>query len=84
MSEPAPGEAHARLGIVERRHMVLRDALEKYMEYEQISKTKDDIRDALTYVAPAINQLTYNKGYTPSQWVLNTNPRDATSLTYDS
>ena len=79
----APGEAHSRLGIVERRHLVLRTAIETYMADEQLSRTLSSVREAVMHVTPAMNQLSFVKGYTPSQWVLNTNPKDASSLLAD-
>ena len=71
------------MGIVERRHMVLRTALEHFMDMENIPKTIDGVREVVTFVAPAMNNLVFTKGYTPGQWVLNTNPRDPTAVTAD-
>ena len=79
----APGEAHTRIGIVERRHAVLRQAVENYLEGEPLEATLDNVREAVRLVSSAINNLSFTKGYTPSQWVLNTNPQDLTSLTAD-
>ncbi len=79
----APGEAHTRLGIIERRHQVLRTAVENYMSSEDLALTIDSIREAVEYVTPAMNNLSFTKGYTPSQWVLNSNPKDPTALTDD-
>lgn len=79
----APGEAHTRLGIIERRHMVLRSAIETFLDSENLENTLDNVRDAVGYVAPTMNNLAFTKGYTPTQWVLNTNPRDPTSITAD-
>jgi len=30
----APGETHTRLGVIERRHMVMRTAIDTYMQHE--------------------------------------------------
>ena len=79
----APGEAHTRLGIVERRHMVLRTAVENYLDNAAVEKTIDTVREAVNHVAPVMNNLSFTRGYTPSQWVLNSNPRDPTALTSD-
>ena len=79
----APGEAHTRLGIIERRHLVLRTAIEAYMEEEHMEKIVENVRDAVNHIAPIMNTLSFTKGYTPMQWVLNSNPRDPTSVTAD-
>ena len=42
----APGEAHQRLGIVARRHAVLRKAIKIYMDDGKLSDV-DDIRQAV-------------------------------------
>jgi len=81
--EVAPGEAHTRLGIVERRHMVLRSAVEGYMQSENLPSTVEGVRDAVSRVAPLLNTLAFNKGYTPAQWVLNTNPEDPSKILSD-
>ena len=55
----SPGEAHTRLGIVERRHSVLRKAVEIYMGDLDLH-TVDGLRQALAYVLPSYircNQL---------------------------
>ena len=80
----APGEAHNRLGIIERRHMVFRTACENYMDNENLERTKANVKEAVEYVAPVLNTLSFTKGYTPSQWVLNTNPQDQSNITADT
>jgi len=82
-SDVAPGEAHFRLGIIERRHMTLRTALENYLTDLQTPANSDTVRDALEHVVPSMNNLSFTKGYTPSQWVLNTTPTDPSSVTSD-
>ena len=44
----APGEAHERLALVERRHAVLRKAIEVYLDDLKLDHA-DGIREALTY-----------------------------------
>jgi hypothetical protein len=63
--------------------MVMRDAVEEYIELEGPPKTIDTVREAVSYLAPAMNTLSFTRGYTPSQWVLNTNPRGPSSITTD-
>ena len=43
----APGEARARLVIVERRHVVLRTALEMHMTDANLELSVDAVREAL-------------------------------------
>ncbi len=43
----APSEARARLGIIERRHMVLRSAVETYMDDSNLEKTHEAVREAV-------------------------------------
>ena len=50
-----PGQAHARLGLLERRHQVLRRAVELYLADNATPITRDSISQALTYVIPQIN-----------------------------
>ena len=50
----APGEAHTRLGAVERRHQLLRKSVEIYM-HDRGLNTKDGIKTALSYIMPQIN-----------------------------
>ena len=50
----APGEAHTRMGVVERRHQVLRKAVEIYMDDRGLQDL-DGLRQALAYVLPQVN-----------------------------
>ena len=69
----SPGEAHTRLGIVERRHSILRKAVEIYMDDLDLH-TVDGLRQALAYVLPQINSTPSVAGFSPSQWVLGFQP----------
>ena len=70
----APGEAHTRLSLVERRHAVLRRAIEIYMTDLNLTGA-DGIRSALTYVVPQQNAQPTVSGYSPSQWLLGYQPQ---------
>jgi hypothetical protein len=83
MLQVVPVEAHTRLGIVKRRHMVLRTAVENYMEDSNLEKTWDAVREAVNLVAPVMNTLSFSRGYTPTQWVLSSNPKDPSQITAD-
>ena len=76
----APGEAHTRLGAVERRHQVLRKAVEIYMNDRGL-KDVDGLRQALAYVLPQVNSSPTVAGYSPTQWVLGYQPDFAGDLT---
>ena len=67
--EVAPGEAHTRLALVERRHQVLRKALEIFLNDRNLDGTAG-LRTALTYVMPQINSAPTVAGFSPMQWVL--------------
>ena len=69
----APGEAHERLALVERRHAVLRKAVEIYMDDRKLHNKKG-IREALTHVVPQQNSTPSVAGFSPSQWVLGYQP----------
>ena len=69
----APGEAHERLGLVERRHSILRKAIEVYTHDLGLSGTSG-IKEALVYVVPQINNTTNVAGFSPAQWVLGYQP----------
>ena len=60
-----PGEAHVRLGIIERHHLVMRAAIETYMETEKLELTIQNVREAVDHVAPALNTLSFNKATPP-------------------
>ena len=68
------GEAHTRLGVVERRHQLLRRAVEIYLAGHQ-DHTRDAVRKALDYMVPQINALPNVHGYSPAQWVLGKQPK---------
>ena len=68
-----PGEAHERLGHVERRHSVLRKALEVYM-HDLSLEDGDGVKQALAYVLPQLNAQPTVSGYSPTQWVLGYQP----------
>ena len=69
----APGEAHERLGLVERRHSILRKAVEVYLHDLELSGP-DGIKESLVYVVPQINNTANVAGFSPSQWVLGYQP----------
>lgn len=71
--EIAPGEAHTRLSLVERRHAVLRKAVELYIMDMQIYGP-DAVKQALSYVVPQINAQPTVAGYSPSQWLFGYQP----------
>ena len=84
----APPEAHHRMGPVERRHAVLRESLEKYMENtvnENPNRAPGPklLQEALCFVPSQINSLAYTRGYSSTQWVLGYQPMDISSLTHD-
>ena len=70
----APGEAHERLGLVERRHSVLRKAIEVYLHDLGLSGTSG-IKESLVYVVPQINNTANVAGFSPAQWVLGYQPQ---------
>ena len=63
------GEAHSRLALVERRHSVLRKAIELYLE-EMKMDDDNGVRKALTYVLPQVNSAPTVAGFSPCQWLL--------------
>ena len=69
----APGEAHERLALVERRHAVLRRACEVYLSDCKLTDARG-VKEALTYVIPQQNATPSVVGFTPSQWVLGYQP----------
>ena len=74
----SPGQAHTRLGIVERRHRVLRRAIDIYL-MDHVKKHGRCDREALTtalcYVVPQINNQPNIKGFSATQWAMGLNPR---------
>ena len=80
--EVAPGEAHTRMSLVERRHAVLRKAIEVYISDLDLHGP-DGLRTALTYVLPQLNAQPTVAGYSPSQWLLGYQPSIGNLLTSD-
>ena len=76
----APGEAHTRLSLVERRHAILRKALEIYMDDLGLDSI-DGLRQALAYVLPQVNSTPNVAGFSPAQWVLGFQPKFPGDLT---
>ena len=73
LHEVAPGEAHTRLSLVERRHAVLRKAIELYVDDMKICGV-DAVKQALSYVVPQINAQPTVAGYSPCQWLFGYQP----------
>ena len=70
----APDEAHERLAVVERRHAVIRRAVEIYLDDQKIDDAPG-IKAALTHNAtPSV------AGFSPTQWVLGHQPGMAGDL----
>ncbi|CAJ1369328.1 unnamed protein product, partial [Effrenium voratum] len=78
--EIAPAESHNWLGAVERKHQVVRRALELYME-DSGKKNDSGLLQACVYVASQINSMSMVRGFTPQQWVMGNNPNQVQSLT---
>ena len=78
----APGEAHTRLSLVERRHAVLRKSIEVMMTDLDVHGP-EGIRMALTYILPQLNGQPTVAGFSPSQWVLGYQPALGNLLTSD-
>ena len=70
----APGEAHERLSLVERRHAVLRKSCELYLK-ETGQEGGNAVRESLIYVVPQLNAQPNASGYSPSQWLLGQQPQ---------
>ena len=66
--ELQPAEQHSWLGVVERKHQVVRRCLELYQD-EVGRHDKASLKEAAVYVPHAINQLSFHKGFSPQQWV---------------
>ena len=80
--EVAPAEAHNWLGVVERKHQVVRRSLELYMD-EIGGATLPALKEACIYVPPRINQMSFTKGFSPAQWVLGRTPAQELSLSHE-
>ena len=53
------------------------------MEAEQITRTVENVKDALNYVPAQVNRLLHHKGFSPSQWVLGYDPARTGSISAD-
>ena len=80
--EAAPAEAHSWLGATERKHQVVRHAIEVYME-QKGTNSFDNLKEALIYIPSQVNNMSFVNGYTPNQWVTGRSPTQATSLSAD-
>ena len=80
--EVAPGEAHARMSLVGRRHVVLRKAIQVYINVLDLHGP-DGLRTALTYILPQLSAQPTVAGYSPSQWLLGYEPSIGNLLTSD-
>ena len=78
--EIAPAEAHNWIGAIERKHQVVRRALEIYMD-DRGGRNVKSLLEAAIYCPGQINNMSYTNGYTPTQWVLGRSAADAHSLT---
>ena len=67
--EVQPAEQHSWLGVVERKHQVVRRALELYQD-DLGHHDLNALKEAAIYVPHAINQTSMVRGFTPQQWVL--------------
>jgi hypothetical protein len=63
----APGEAHFRLGVVERHQQVFRAEMERHFEQKKLPLTLESVREAVLQASPVMIQLSFTKGYTPAQ-----------------
>ena len=79
----APGEAHERLALVERRHAVIRKSVEVYLDDMKVDGPAG-IQEALCYIIPQLNSTPGVAGFSPAQWVLGHQPRLAGDLLSDS
>ena len=62
---------------------MLREALEVYLETEQIVRTIENVKEALGYVMPQVNRLMHHKGFSPAQWVLGYDPTLSAGVSAD-
>ena len=74
----SPGEAHERLAQLERRHQVLRRAVE--LDNPPTGSGAEALIEALTFVVPQLNQSLSVGGFSPTQWVLGYQPTVPGSL----
>ena len=80
--EVAPAECHNWLGSVERKHQVVRRALELFMD-DSGERTLSSLKHAAVYVPGQINNMSFVRGFTPNQWVMGRSPLSTTSLSGD-
>ena len=78
--EVSPAESHNWLGAVERKHQVVRRALELYMD-DLGKRNERNLNEAAIYVPGQVNNMSFTKGFTPTQWVMGKTPGTQTSLT---
>eukprot|EP00435_Cladocopium_sp_Y103_P037857 s79_g10.t1 len=69
----SPGQAHTRTRVVERRHQLLRRAIQIYMDDNEILGV-DVVHEALTWVIPSLNEHTFVNGFTPTQLAMGRQP----------
>ena len=58
----------------------MRTAAETYLQHES---TLVKFSEAVTHVAASMNSVALTRGFTPPQWILNSNPRDPSAITSD-
>lgn len=78
--EVQPAEQHTWLGVVERKHQVVRRALELYQD-DLGRHDLSALKEAAIYVPHTINQMSMVKGFTPQQWVLGKTMTNVHGLT---
>ena len=78
--EVAPAEQHSWLGVVERKHQVVRRALELYQD-DLGRHDLAALKEAAIYVPHTINQMSMVRGFTPQQWVLGKTMTNVHGLT---
>ena len=81
--EVAPAESHNWLGAVERKHQVVRRALELYMD-DLGGRTEKHLLEAAIYVPHQINNMSFVRGFTPTQWVMGKAVASTLSLTAET
>ena len=78
--EVQPAEQHTWLGVVERKHQVVRRALELYQD-DVGRHDLTALKEAAIYVPHTINQMSMVRGFTPQQWVLGKTMTNVHGLT---
>ena len=69
----SPDQVHTRTNVVERRHQLLRRAVQIYMDDTEISGI-EAVHGALTWVEPSLNEHTFVNGFTPTQLAMGRQP----------